>query len=88
MTLNNILEYKKDNINIFSSKKTFKKWEDMFNFKNIDLLINIEKKLLLKKCEIKKESDVYICLPYSYSPINDLSILEGLNNLKIKKMKN
>lgn len=88
MTLNNILEYKKDNINIFSSKKTFKKWEDMFNFKNIDLLINIEKKLLLKKCEIKKESDVYICLPYSYSPINDLSILEGLNNLKIEKMKN
>lgn len=88
MTFNNILEYKKNHINIFSSKRTFKKWEDMFNFKNIDLLINIEKKILLKKCEIKKESDTYICIPYSYNPINDLSILEGLNNSKIEMMKN
>lgn len=88
MTLNNILEYKKDHLNIFYSKKTLKKWEDMFNFKNMDLLININKNLLLKKCEIKKDSDIYICIPYSYSPVSDLSIVEGLNNLKIERMKN
>lgn len=93
MNCNNILISQNKTLPIFKKLKSKpKKWQGMFNFKNIEHNLMINTAFIMNGCSVKKKDGKYICYPLNYKKINedklhliqglDLEIINSLNNLK------
>lgn len=58
-----------------------KKWQGMFNFKNIEHNLMINTAFIMNGCSVKKKDGKYICYPLNYKKINEdnLHLIQGLN---------
>jgi hypothetical protein len=58
-----------------------KKWQTMFNFKNIEHNLIMNTSFVMNGCSVKKKDGKYICYPLSYKRLNEdkLSFIQGLN---------
>lgn len=80
MNSNSILTNKFKTLSIFKRlNHKPKKWQMMFNFKNIEHNLTINNSFIMNGCSIKKKDGKYICYPLSYKNINKLNLLHGIN---------
>ena len=82
MNFNSILTNEFKTLPIFKRLKNKpKKWQGMFNFKNIEHNLMINTAFIMNGCSVKKKDGKYICYPLNYKKINEdkLHLIQGLN---------
>lgn len=91
MNINNILKNELKILPIFRRLKSKpKKWQGMFNFKNIEHNLLMNNSFLINGCAINKKAQEYICYPLNYqkSNIEKIELIEGLNLEIINNLNN
>lgn len=91
MNSNNILTNEFKTLPIFKRLRNKpKKWQGMFNFKNIKHNLMINDSFLINGCSIKRKNGTYICYPLNYKKPHEekLSLIQGLNLETIHSLNN
>ena len=91
MNINNILKNELKILPIFKRLKSKpKKWQGMFNFKNIEHNLLVNNSFIINGCAINKKAQEYICYPLNYQKSNTekVELIEGLNLEVINSLNN
>ncbi len=89
MNCNNILISQNKTLPIFKKLKSKpKKWQGMFNFKNIEHNLMINTTFIMNGCSINNKENKFVCYPLNYIKPNKekLTLIQGLDLEKINKL--